>query len=435
MDAHVIQPFARVVDRRPLLVLAWLLANLFAPSAYASMQTEMCRNPPAPPQEVRADVEDALKATANAPFSPAVLTLHWKAPDVDRARPGDAPLAYAVEAGSAPGMSDIAVVHTADLSFTTPMANGIYYLRARALNACGTGRASRESRVRIENSVAKGQPNPLVILSSANATRERLGDRAYVRVAGQVRNGWHAAPAAFVTVTGTFEGSTGELGVTATTYASGTSRRLKRSGVVTDTAIEPGATGCFLLFAEFRGSNVTGLGLVASAEAFDTDPLPGGVAVEGSPAQAPDEFGSLVVSGRVTNSGPQPTFANLVWVETISAAGQVLDCHAASVRGMTITEEGLSTRSWLAPAANGVFRNATEAVAAQVRSFRHWTTWDQWETRASPTLTAEYRALRQRLIGLIEGEEDATSPQEIAAAREALREESRSIERRLDTRP
>lgn len=419
--------------RRDWIVVAALAAGAVAPPVQSAQTRQSCTAPPRPPEDVDVRVEKPIAATATSPPVPAVLTISWKAPAPDRARPGNVPVAYVIEAGSGRDLADIAVVGTIgpERGFTAPMANGTFYIRVRSTNACGTGRPSKESRVRIEGSVEKGQPNPLVILRATNATRERLGDRAYVRVTGQVRNGWQAAPASFVKVTGSFEGAGGELGVTAATYANGTSRRLMHSGIVTDTVIEAGDTACFSIFAEFRGTNVTGLGLVASTEAFATEPMRSRVEFDGSPTQAADEFGNLLVSGRVRNAGEHPTFANTVWVEASNAAGQVLDCDAAPARGTA--DAGSSSppaRASLLSGEVAPFRNPTEAVATQVGALRQWTAWEEADQRDTAVLTPQYQALRQQLLTLVDGDEQTVSPQAVAKARDALRDEARAIELR-----
>lgn len=417
---------------KPLVLAA---AFLLLCGSMAHGQTATCTVAPEPPSQVESKVDPPIKATAKAAFTPAVLTLGWKAPNIDRASQGNAPLAYVIEVGSNSGLSDITIVKIAgaERSYVAPLANGTYYVRLRSENGCGTGRPSKESRVRASNSVEKGLPNPLVILNTIHGTRETLGNKAYARVVGQVRNGWLASPAPFVKVSATFEGARGELGRSDAVFVNGTSRRLKHSRIVTDTVLEPGATGCFLIFGEFSLDQVTGLGLVASADAFETEMLKGDVVLDGIMA-TPDEFGSLVVKGRMKNAGGQPTVFNELWVETSDETGQVVDCHGTSVHGSSLVlDEGLNTQTGLPPAGGGEFAGTTEAVFAQARAVRNWISWDEAETQGAPALTSEYRALKKRLVALLEGDEQATSSQELVRARDALRSEALSIEQRLAT--
>ena len=57
---------------------------------------------------------------------------------------GGAPTSYQLEAGSGPGLSNIAVLRLGGLSFSAGAPPGTYHLRVRATNACGVGPASTE---------------------------------------------------------------------------------------------------------------------------------------------------------------------------------------------------------------------------------------------------------------------------------------------------
>jgi hypothetical protein len=83
-----------------------------------------------------------------APKAPAALNaggtgnvdLRWNAPEA-----GPAPTGYLIEAGSAPGLSDLAQVHVSTLTqFSTAAPAGVYYVRVRAVNDSGAGPASNE---------------------------------------------------------------------------------------------------------------------------------------------------------------------------------------------------------------------------------------------------------------------------------------------------
>ena len=433
------QAVSRVWHHRPVAAgkrIALAASVLLVRCTLTHAQPPTCNAAPNPPDQLQSKVASSIKAASNAPYTPAVLRLSWTASDGDRDHPANAPVAYIIEAGSQRGLSDIARVQTAgpELTFATPMANGIYYVRVRSVNACGTSGPSKESKVRVRDSVKEGEPNPLVLISTVHGTQERFGNKAYVRVTGQVRNGWKAAPAVFVRVTARFEGSNGELGVSGGTYVNGTARRLKRSRLVTDTILEPGATGCFLIFAEFPKPEVTGVGLWAVADLFDTEPLKGRIEVDSSLVPKSDAFDDLVVSGRMKNTGNRQTGLNEIWVEARDDGGHVLDCHAASLGGSNLTlDDGLTTRTGLQPAQSAEFENGTEAVFSMAHTFRSWITWDEADDRATPALTPRYRMLKKELIALLEGDEHVVSPQEIAKARDGLRDETRSIEAGLTT--
>jgi hypothetical protein len=68
------------------------------------------------------------------------VSLEWGAPSA-----GTGPFQYRVEAGSAPGLSNLASLVVATPSFVTSgVPSGVYYVRVRALSAAGTGPASNE---------------------------------------------------------------------------------------------------------------------------------------------------------------------------------------------------------------------------------------------------------------------------------------------------
>src|SRR5262249_56712905 len=69
--------------------------------------------------------------------------LNWARP-----APGGAPSAYSIEAGSAPGLANLAIFSTGSTatSFgTSGVGAGTYYVRVKATNAAGTSAASNEA--------------------------------------------------------------------------------------------------------------------------------------------------------------------------------------------------------------------------------------------------------------------------------------------------
>jgi hypothetical protein len=73
-----------------------------------------------------------------------VVDLRWTAPSS-----GEAPTGYIIEAGSGPGLSDLARVQVRDVThYTTTAPPGEYYVRIRAINAGGTSAPSNEIIVR-----------------------------------------------------------------------------------------------------------------------------------------------------------------------------------------------------------------------------------------------------------------------------------------------
>lgn len=78
-------------------------------------------------------------------FSSGVVTLMWAPPAGD---PGQAS-SYVLEAGSAPGLSNLAVVNVGNVTaFRAAVPAGVYYVRVRAANSRGLGAPSNEVIIR-----------------------------------------------------------------------------------------------------------------------------------------------------------------------------------------------------------------------------------------------------------------------------------------------
>jgi hypothetical protein len=95
------------------------------------------------------DLEVRAPGSPNAPTyfmasgEGSTVDLRWTAPS------GPAPTAYIIEAGSAPGRSDLAVLRVGNVThFSTQAPPGVYYVRVRGVNAIGVGAASTEVVVR-----------------------------------------------------------------------------------------------------------------------------------------------------------------------------------------------------------------------------------------------------------------------------------------------
>jgi predicted phage tail protein len=80
----------------------------------------------------------------SASNSASAVTLRWTAPS------GAAPTGYILEAGSAPGLANLAVVQLGAQTTYVAAAPppGTYYVRVRAVNARGTSAPSNEITVR-----------------------------------------------------------------------------------------------------------------------------------------------------------------------------------------------------------------------------------------------------------------------------------------------
>lgn len=415
-------------------IVALVPAMFLVLAAPVYAQATACTSAPGIPEDVMVSLVPARDgAVPDAPRLPAVLEIEWTAPAGAREQSGNAPAVYVVEAGTQSGVSDVAEAETVgpETRYSVPLPNGTYYVRLRSMNDCGTSGASAEFEVPVTGSVPRREPNPFVLLDTVTAVRERLADTAFVRVMGQVRNGWEAAPASFIEVTAVFDGPAGEASEATSTYVDGGSRRLARSRLVTDTVLGPGATGCFVLFAIFPAFEITGVRFEVVADDRDVEPLEGQVEVDGVVQQQSDKLGDLMVSGRLVNLSEAATYFNETRIEVSNALGQVLDCDAAPVRGSdAVTPDGISTQTALAPSESANFDTGTEIVFAPGYRLRHWVTWDEADDRDPATATGRYRMLRDQLAATLDADEQLSSPQERSALRDALRREIRAIDDR-----
>ncbi|MBI3399998.1 MAG: fibronectin type III domain-containing protein [Acidobacteria bacterium] len=101
------------------------------------------------------------------------MNLIWKPPTT-----GGPPVSYVLEAGSASGLSNLAVLSISDgrTSFTASnVANGTYYVRVKAQNAAGTSPPSNEVTVIVNAVTCQGPPlSPSGLASSVNGTTVTL---------------------------------------------------------------------------------------------------------------------------------------------------------------------------------------------------------------------------------------------------------------------
>jgi predicted phage tail protein len=61
---------------------------------------------------------------------------------------------YRLEAGSAPGRADLAVLDLADNVFTATVPSGAYWVRVRSMNAWGTSAPSPDARLAVDGGTA-----------------------------------------------------------------------------------------------------------------------------------------------------------------------------------------------------------------------------------------------------------------------------------------
>src|SRR5688572_19978777 len=82
------------------------------------------------------------------------VTVTWDAPAT-----GGAPTTYVIEAGSAAGLSDVAILTTVAPRFAGFAPSGTYFVRVRATNAAGVGPASDEIVVPVGRCLHAGSPH------------------------------------------------------------------------------------------------------------------------------------------------------------------------------------------------------------------------------------------------------------------------------------
>jgi hypothetical protein len=92
-----------------------------------------------------------VPATPVVTVSGLLVTLIWAAPSS-----GGAVVDYLLEAGTAPGASNIAIIPVAGLAFSTTAPPGIYYVRVRARGPAGVGPPSADATI----NVTAGAPVP-----------------------------------------------------------------------------------------------------------------------------------------------------------------------------------------------------------------------------------------------------------------------------------
>ena len=100
-----------------------------------------CTSPPGIPTELKFTV---TPPAPGVPGAVARVSLTWTPP-----ASGDAPTMYVVEAGSAPGASNVGNYVSSTASFSTDAPPGTYYGRVRAQNACGSSEPSSEIEVKV----------------------------------------------------------------------------------------------------------------------------------------------------------------------------------------------------------------------------------------------------------------------------------------------
>ena len=132
-------------------------ASAPAGTYYARVIAESDFGASEPSNEVQVTVSGActppsFTTNLSASVNGRAVTLNWGPANPAAAIAADSvsPIEYRLEVGTAPGTSDDGVFPVGrTTSFTTPAPPGTYYLRARAVDACGAGVTSNELVVQV----------------------------------------------------------------------------------------------------------------------------------------------------------------------------------------------------------------------------------------------------------------------------------------------
>ena len=359
--------------RQLIHVIAPVLWLVSLHTAYA--QSSVCTSVPPPPPNAAASVTSAGSTTI-----PAVVTVQWVA------APASAPntaVSYIVEVGDAPGVTNIAEFSTGTTALSTvqPVATGTYYVRVRAVNACGKSAPSPEPVVTVAGSVPAGEPAARRIAGFFSDD----GD-GYVYVVGEAKGVWGARATPFVKVETTFFGSDGQRVGTGSNYVLGRNRRLSQSRIIDDSSLGAGETACYMIFTDIPMSQVARATSVISWEQFALEPLAGATVLQAI-QQNPGSLGEARVEGRVQNAGTVNTYFNEVHIVLRDQESDVMDCDFALVTGSRLQlPTGVVTETALSPGQVGTFVNHHPFYSKDVGRVEAWTSWQEADS-AAPSST------------------------------------------------
>ncbi len=344
----------------------------FTSASTAVFAQAPCSAPPPAPPNATASVTAPGNSTR-----PATITVTWAGvPTTD----ANGASTYIVEAGNAPGATNIAVVDTRSTRASTAQAanNGTYYVRVRAANVCGRSAPSPESVVTVAGTIPAGEPAALIVWAFINQTIE-----GYVYAAGEVRGSWGARPTGEIKIESTFLGADGQTLGTESTFTFGRTRRVASSRIIDDTTLAADESGCFLLFTEIPHVKVAQAFGSTSWSLSQLEPLRGNVAVQGL-VQDADSSGNLVLRGQLRNAGAVPTYFNSVIVDLRDNENRVGWCDYEFVLGSTVQlPSGKVTDTALAPGQVGSFVNYSPAPRAEVGGVNTWVTWEEADANAT----------------------------------------------------
>lgn len=306
---------------------------------------------------------------------------------------------YQIQGGSAPGQNNLVNFDTFQNAtrIALNIGDGEYFLRVRALNSNGlSNRSSNEVSVVVTDQPPS--PNPEFVTPTINLTSDAAGNAV---VYGEIQNRViGAGPPTFIRVDADFLGPGGGVVGSRFGLVRGRSRRLRSSGVVTDTALLAGQRGCFAIFTNIPASQVAEVELNGSYATLDNDPLQGRLRVEAlTPTDGP--MGDLLLTGTARNIGNRATFFNRVIFDLKTPKVQA--CQFTPVVGSTVpVPGGGTTNSGLAPGQQGTFANFTGLPSGPIE-LRRYTTWDETAAPGAGEALGAFRSAGAAEAAMVDG--------------------------------
>jgi hypothetical protein len=390
----------------------------------------------APSNEVPISVGGACATVPSIPrnFSADVagnrVAMRWDPPTGDCT-----PTGYRITAGVSPGSGSAASLTVGGTSTTVSAPNGRFYARVFAINGNGASGPSNEAIIVVGPSIPTpvncvtsewsawspttafsacvgGTQNrqevrtrsvivppahgglacgPLVesrtftqacvpageleiVQSTVTLTSDALGDALVV---GQVTNNRQQA-VTFPEVTATFRNTGGTAVGTDSTYVIGRSRRLSLSGIITDTSLAPGESGCFIMFTNIAAAGVATASLSIGFDTFAASNLDGSVVLSGAPTRS-SSLGDLRLDGFVTNNGSRLTYFTQAAFLVKDTAGRALDCDTTYVNGTTVPlPSGVESTSGVPVGQTKPYTAFTRAPFGQDGVITGWTLWEEF---------------------------------------------------------
>ncbi|MGD8329961.1 MAG: matrixin family metalloprotease [Acidobacteriota bacterium] len=348
---------------------------------------------------------------------------------------------YQIQGGADPGRLNYVNFDTFQnaTKINLRIKDGEYYIRVLAKNGAGTSDSSNEVNFIVAGNPE--EPNPEFVQPTLNFTSDSSGN---IRVMGEMQNRFIGpGPATFIRVQATFLAADGSVVGTDSAYVLGRSRRLRDTGVVTDTALAAGQRGCFMIVTNVPASRVDSVLLSGTFSIFSNDPLDGRLRLAGF-GRSVSDGGTLQLDGAARNIGSRTTYFNKVVFDVKTP--KVQTCTFANVQGSTIALPGGGTTSTaLAPGAVGSFSTTTDVPVGRLE-IRTYTQWSenapagsgaslQALARINDDVAADFvrlQADQERLWRMLTGAE-ASSAESLHRLRNDIEARLQRIQRRSDT--